>query len=174
MAFTTCPVATDVISSLGTTPQERGLTTEEFKAAFDKFGNKFVEWFNTTHITEANEHKNETAQKHITESGSNENGSYIKFDDGTMICYKLLTISTLGVSSGTWTFPATFVSNPIVNMHFSSFSSAVMFDDVDKTVKQGVSAIRNAGRNVTNCDYFAMSNSSNNQTLDFIAIGRWK
>ena len=27
------------------------------------------------------------AKKHITESGSNDDGYYIKFDDGTMVCY---------------------------------------------------------------------------------------
>ena len=32
-------------------------------------------------------HKAEMASKHITESGTNVNGSYIKFDDGTMIVY---------------------------------------------------------------------------------------
>jgi len=32
-------------------------------------------------------HQAENASKHITESGENVNGRYIKFDDGTIICY---------------------------------------------------------------------------------------
>jgi hypothetical protein len=52
MAFTTCSVATNVIASLGTTPEERGLTTDEFKAKFDQFATEFVAWFNTTHLAE--------------------------------------------------------------------------------------------------------------------------
>lgn len=50
MASTTCSVATNVIASLGTTPQERGLTTDQFKAKFDQFATEFVAWFNATHI----------------------------------------------------------------------------------------------------------------------------
>ena len=41
-----------VISKLGTTPQERGLETQEFKAKFDEGLKGFVEWFNLTHKTE--------------------------------------------------------------------------------------------------------------------------
>ena len=43
------------------------------------------------------------------ESGSNDNGSYIKFSDGTMIC----SISG-DASFTTWTFPAIFISTPII------------------------------------------------------------
>lgn len=55
-------------------------------------------------------HKAESAYKHIKESGSNENGYYIKFDDGTQICYKDFD-GELGVSdipNTVWTFPASF------------------------------------------------------------------
>jgi hypothetical protein len=47
---------TEVISKLGTTPQERGLTTEQFKAKFDEGLNGFVTWFNTVHKTEFEAH----------------------------------------------------------------------------------------------------------------------
>lgn len=50
MASTTCSVTTNVIASLGTTPEERGLTTDQFKAKFDQFATEFVAWFNATHI----------------------------------------------------------------------------------------------------------------------------
>lgn len=37
----------------------------------------------------------------IVESGSNANGNYVKYVDGTMICYKTVTFSeTLGVEDG--------------------------------------------------------------------------
>lgn len=52
MAYTTCSVTTNVIASLGTTPEERALTTDEFKAKFDEFGTDIVEWINDTHIPE--------------------------------------------------------------------------------------------------------------------------
>ncbi|MCK9288488.1 MAG: DUF859 domain-containing protein [Sphaerochaetaceae bacterium] len=62
-------------------------------------------------------HLAESASKHITESGSNENGNYIKFDDGTMICFFAVAVSTpITAAAGalftsadvTWTYPATF------------------------------------------------------------------
>ena len=41
-----------VISKLGTTPQERGLSPEQFKGKFDEGLKAFAEWFNLTHKTE--------------------------------------------------------------------------------------------------------------------------
>jgi hypothetical protein len=53
MAFTTCSVATNNISSLDDQPNDvGGLTAAELKAAFDKFGKDFVAWFNETHVAE--------------------------------------------------------------------------------------------------------------------------
>ena len=42
----------EIITNIGTTPDERGLTTEQFKAKFDEGLKGFVEWFNTVHKTE--------------------------------------------------------------------------------------------------------------------------
>jgi hypothetical protein len=56
MAFSTYTGDTDIIASLGTTPEERGLTTDQFKAKFDEFATAFVAWFNATHIVEADAH----------------------------------------------------------------------------------------------------------------------
>lgn len=63
----------------------------------------------------------------IIESGSNSNGSYIKYADGTMICYKEIQVtsnitnswgnlyeSTSAVSLGTWA--ETFISTPTINI----------------------------------------------------------
>jgi len=63
-------------------------------------------------------HLAEAASKHVKESGSNANGRYIKFDDGTMICWK----NALGgfgaleeaLDSVTWTYPAAFISDPTI------------------------------------------------------------
>lgn len=52
MALSTCSVTTNVIASLGTTVQERGLTTDQFKAKFDKEATDIVAWLNDTHIPE--------------------------------------------------------------------------------------------------------------------------
>ena len=42
----------EIITNIGTTPQERGLSTDEFKAKFDEGLKAFVTWFNDTHKTE--------------------------------------------------------------------------------------------------------------------------
>ena len=52
MAMTPYSGDPEVIAKLGTTPQERGLTPDQFKAKFDEGLKAFVEWFNTTHKTE--------------------------------------------------------------------------------------------------------------------------
>jgi hypothetical protein len=40
---------TQIITNIGTNPEERGLTTEQFKAKFDEALTAFVAWFNDTH-----------------------------------------------------------------------------------------------------------------------------
>ena len=52
MAMTPYSGETEIIGKLGTTPQERGLTTQQFKDKFDEGLKAFVEWFNLTHKTE--------------------------------------------------------------------------------------------------------------------------
>ncbi len=42
----------EIITNIGTSPDERGLTTDQFKAKFDEGLKSFVEWFNNTHKTE--------------------------------------------------------------------------------------------------------------------------
>ncbi len=47
---------TKVIAKVGTTPEDRGLETEDFKAKFDEGLTAFVQWFNTVHKTEFEAH----------------------------------------------------------------------------------------------------------------------
>jgi len=56
MAMTPYSGDTSVIGKLGTTPQERGLTTQQFKDKFDEGLKNFVTWFNETHNGEINAH----------------------------------------------------------------------------------------------------------------------
>lgn len=51
----------------------------------------------------------------IIERGSNANGEYVKFADGTMICNILNLTGTLTAYTVTvWSFPALFVVRPVV------------------------------------------------------------
>jgi hypothetical protein len=56
MALTTCSVTTSVIAALGTTPDERGLTTDQFKAKFDEAPSALKDFFNNTTKPEVDAH----------------------------------------------------------------------------------------------------------------------
>jgi hypothetical protein len=69
-----------VISKLGTTPQERGLNTEQFKAKFDEGLKEFVTWFNSTHKTEFD--------AHLADNVTDSDGAHgLKIETGTFTPY---------------------------------------------------------------------------------------
>ncbi len=47
----------------------------------------------------------------IVQSGSNSNGSYIRYDDGTQVCWQIVDDTDGGYY--TWTYPAAFASTPV-------------------------------------------------------------
>ncbi len=114
----------------------------------------------------------------IVESGSNENGSYIKFSDGTMICTMLTKIS---VTSSLWfawgslfacnqgqlqnnTFPQNFIDTPYVSITTSNPPGALIsYSECNNTSILNIVLAR--GEKPTSDSVF---------TLSAIAIGRWK
>ncbi|MGN6772614.1 MAG: hypothetical protein ACTHJQ_22610 [Rhizobiaceae bacterium] len=52
----------------------------------------------------------------IIEKGSNANGRYVRFADGTQICTALITLvyTTVNVLTIGWTFPAAFTASPLL------------------------------------------------------------
>src|SRR5690554_4848616 len=127
-------------------------------------------------------HLAESALKHITESGSNSNGRYIKFDDGTMICTHSIEVgSRIAIGAGTpdnlyrtnladWTFPATFDTPPIISGAGMVSSNSAMaranafnFSEVRTTMARELQLIM-------------LSNNSTDAicTIHVTAIGRWK
>lgn len=108
-------------------------------------------------------------------SGSNSNGSWVKFADGTMICTKRLSIITPittawgslyesgKVSLGN--FPQPFISKPILSVTNNSSAGALIEAVFDGT-----------GTFVGDC--WLCRGTSRNSTdpywLDIVAIGRWK
>lgn len=124
----------------------------------------------TENVYSASAVDNKLAQ--IIESGSNANGSYIKYSDGTMICYGSTSLNEVSVSdyysfckrtnSLTITFPMEFDEVPnvtITNQGFGIFSYTI--------------------NNITanNFSYYAFtypSGSNISGSLQYVAIGRWK
>lgn len=118
-------------------------------------------------------HKAEMSGKHIAESGSNENGSYVKFDDGTLICYHNIfsndpittTYGQLFISAiKTWTFPSAFID---AYTSVGVYPTAASYEALS-TTNSVTTAI---------AEYKIMlpiAHSSPNIRSRFMAVGRWK
>ena len=106
----------------------------------------------------------------IIERGSNANGNYRKFADGTMICFFSKALSGLSGAdnAGTWTYPVSFVENPYPSV------TATLSGYASNRINIGGSV------NLTHFGIGTMFVDNTNYTLDgntwanFIAIGRWK
>lgn len=112
----------------------------------------------------------------LIETGSNANGNYTKFSDGTLICTHI-TISRDIVTqaaveyaplryynSNAWTFPYPFVSNPSVNMTPQAATHIGGVGGIESISKIGISI------------FFKGYSEElvKNKPLYWIAIGRWK
>lgn len=109
------------------------------------------------------------------ESGSNENGNYIKYADGTMICTIRKTV-TIAINQAwgnlytgevpAFTYPVAFVSSPTINYTVSGGNSAMMMTWIgstdSKTLTDRTALVR--GTSATSQDYI----------VNITAIGRWK
>ena len=119
--------------------------------------------------------------KIISESGSNSDGNYIKYADGTMICYGVWTIgafTTGGNSIGSlwygdiniWhSFPQKFVSRPEVKLDVydnrNDFTGSIWLQKKPTTVETTrFGSVR----------ILSATNTTMNISIDFIAIGYWK
>lgn len=110
----------------------------------------------------------------VTVTGQNTNGYYIKFADGTMICYGRKTLGTIAIASpwGTWqisapqsiTYPIAFVGAPAsvsVNMENTTGDIGVWGNALSTTTSF--------------TGYFARGTTGTfSGTLAWKAIGRWK
>lgn len=111
----------------------------------------------------------------IIESGSNSNGSYVKWADGTMMCWKSTSPttnitnswgsvyeSTSAVSFGNWA--ATFYATPMIS--------------VTKTTGQGcwMELVQNTSKTSCGSTYYvsAVSRSNVSPTVNIVGFGRWK
>ena len=115
-----------------------------------------------------------TLNKHIKESGSNSNGNYIKFEDGTMICEHSYTVNaTVNTAAGgmymngtasTWTFPATFSAAPRVigSLTRASSRATFLFPTTITTTDSGIGFAS------------SMSETAVDYGVKVMAIGRWK
>lgn len=111
----------------------------------------------------------------IVESGSNENGEYIKFANGTMICkntQRIVGITTSNSSSSVvpksaeqtgFTFPIEFIDRPIVLMNACRASAWI-----------GYSWVATTSTTQNYCIYTNVPVSDYYMDIQYVAFGRWK
>lgn len=110
----------------------------------------------------------------VVERGSNANGEYVKFADGTMICtFNSGSLGSDKSTLNTCVFPAAFISKPKVYPAISLYE-----ENVNTTLATGfVFTARLADTSLTYCKVAAISLNGvplSNGDGNLIAIGRWK
>lgn len=104
----------------------------------------------------------------IIESGSNANGRYIKYADGTMICHRRnITYGPVNQAVGsvfqganlTVTFPATFSENPTVTVGSDSANTWASGFDISSTQAR--------------LGLWCYASLAETRTISYMAIGRW-
>ncbi len=101
----------------------------------------------------------------VVEVGQNTNGTYVKFGDGTMICWRHYSQTATGGWGGSVSLPATFI-NTLYD---------VMATNSNASINDTTYRVYKAGRYQTTALWLAYSDSPT-QSCEFsiIAIGRWK
>lgn len=109
----------------------------------------------------------------VIERGSNANGEYVRFADGTQICHATFSAFVTDVTtvSGalytnaaevSWTFPAAFITQAGLFVSASPRSTAIVF-----------AKVRNTGSASAALRLLATTSLTATITIDFMAIGRW-
>ena len=97
------------------------------------------------------------------ESGNNTNGYYIKYADGTMICYDNKYFSTAGWQ--TITYPVEYVSTPTILCNTNSGTTESATFVLTKISNIGLTTFRTC---------IVLTSGYDNGTVNWIAIGKWK
>lgn len=100
----------------------------------------------------------------IVESGSNSNGNYIKFSDGTMICHNVGIYIEKEINKYTFNFPIAFKNVPTVLLT-NRYSYA-------KNITWSIGNVKE-----TSVDLYPLQNNSTPNVIvstSLIAIGKWR
>lgn len=99
----------------------------------------------------------------IVESGSNENGNYVKYIDGTMVCYGVAEVYNDGWS--TVYYPVEFISQPTVIASVASGSSETTTIVTAKLSGISTTTFRTSA---------VISSGYTSALINYIAIGKWE
>lgn len=110
----------------------------------------------------------------VVESGTTATGKWVKFYDGTMICYLYTTQTTVSINTAygslfqgsyTWTFPVAFISTPTVTCGAFKHGTGASWGTV--------ADVSTTNSNLRGIDVY--SRASGTATLiQAMAIGKWK
>ena len=113
----------------------------------------------------------------IIESGSNDNGSWIKYSDGTLIQYgnvtKSINVKTKSGSSG-WYYDDGYAINFPINFSDTNYFAEVK-PAISSLITLNVYSITNYKNSI--CEFNLSSNieyNNSNYKFRWFAIGRWK
>jgi len=130
----------------------------------------------TAHDDAFTAHQAESAQKHITESGENENGRYVRFDDGTQICWRSVSIPGSG-----WTqspYAPFYYKNITVSLPVSFVGTAYpIYSNQESSIARRGAWVTNcamSGSNAVDIWLAALATFDTDSMGNLLVIGRWK
>ena len=115
-----------------------------------------------------------TDLSNVVESGSNENGDWVRYVDGTQICWFRTTATNIAISttygslfsgSRLWTFPQSFTDNPVVTCSQFRWGTGASWG--------GVGSVTMANTQLVGLDSISRA-SGTNVHIAAMAIGRWR
>lgn len=112
----------------------------------------------------------------VIERGSNANGEFTKFADGTQICWRQgmqLDQANANACTGIWTFPSAFVAAPVIVAGHPNPSNATPNDREILPPRASAVTSTDAAMRATRIDGLTDFQSGDFLTTDVIAFGRW-
>lgn len=110
----------------------------------------------------------------IVERGSNAAGDYVRYADGTQICWRRhlrapgVIAAGATVSLGAYTFPAAFSAAPVVTSSYDGGWASYIISAIQDVATTGI-----GGAFFTNVSSSSRDTTGTNPTFHYIAIGRW-
>ncbi|GAB5433921.1 MAG: pyocin knob domain-containing protein [Epibacterium sp.] len=113
----------------------------------------------------------------LIERGSNANGHYARFADGTQICHDRRSVSyaTAQAMTATWIYPAPFSVNPQVSIaidedNLTNNATPSIYEVLSYFDSIGTSSVRLALGRISGMTSFSSGDTAG---VDALAIGRW-
>ena len=125
---------------------------------------------------EIDEHLAESASKHIHSSGSNDDGYWVRFDDGTQICWGNIRLpyATAIMCRATVSYPKAFSNAPSISANLINYSGTPTYRDMTSINFSNILSTSVKFAVWTQRSATATWESGDHVDCTFIAIGRWK